>query len=101
MVRLRQRRNQEAAQQALIAVGLQHFLPLGHFYLGVALARMGHRERAILAFETAVVMLPGLMPAHRWLAALAMQPGGDPEKAARHREIYLQLRKRRGLQAES
>jgi predicted AlkP superfamily phosphohydrolase/phosphomutase/tetratricopeptide (TPR) repeat protein len=94
-VRLRQRRNEEGAQQALIAVGLQHFLPLGHFYLGMALARLGHRERAILAFETSVVMLPGLMPAHRWLAALAMQPGGDPEKAARHREIYLRLRKRR------
>jgi predicted AlkP superfamily phosphohydrolase/phosphomutase/tetratricopeptide (TPR) repeat protein len=101
MVHLRQRRNQEAAQQALIAVGLQHFLPLGHFHLGIALARMGHRERAILAFETSVVMLPGLIPAHRWLAALAMQPGGDPEKAARHREIYLQLRKRRGMQVES
>jgi predicted AlkP superfamily phosphohydrolase/phosphomutase/tetratricopeptide (TPR) repeat protein len=100
MVRLRQRRNEEAAQQALIAVGLQHFLPLGHFYLGMALARLGHRERAVLAFETSVVMLPGLMPAHRWLATLAMQPGGDVEKAARHRGIYLQLRKRRGRQAE-
>ena len=28
MVRLRQRRNEEAAEQALLAVGLQHFLPL-------------------------------------------------------------------------
>ena len=99
MVRLRQRRNEEAAQQALIAVGLQHFLPLGHFYLGIALARLGHRERAVLAFETSVVMLPGLMPAHRWLATLAAQPGGDPEKAARHRGFYLQLRKRQGRQA--
>jgi predicted AlkP superfamily phosphohydrolase/phosphomutase/tetratricopeptide (TPR) repeat protein len=92
---LRQRRNQEAAEQALLAVGLQHFLPMGHFHLGVALARLGHRERSILAFETALTMLPGLMPAHRWLAALQMQPGGDPERAARHREVFLQLRRRR------
>lgn len=95
MVRLRQRRNEEAAEAALVAVGLQHFLPTGHFHLGVALARLGHRERAILAFETAATMLPGLLAAHRWLATLYVQPGGNPEKATRHREIYLQLRKRR------
>ncbi len=95
MVHLRKRRNEEAAEQALQAVGLQHFLPLGHFYLGVALARLGHRERAALAFETSVTMLPGLMAGHRWLATLYQQAGGDPEKAARHREIYLRMRKRR------
>jgi predicted AlkP superfamily phosphohydrolase/phosphomutase/tetratricopeptide (TPR) repeat protein len=95
MVRLRQRRNEEAAEQALLSVGLQHFLPLGHFYLGVALARLGHRERAALAFETSLSMLPGLLAAHRWLAALYTQPGGDVEKAVRHRSIYLQLRHQR------
>jgi predicted AlkP superfamily phosphohydrolase/phosphomutase/tetratricopeptide (TPR) repeat protein len=95
VVRLRQRRNEDAAEQALLAVGLQHFLPVGHFHLGVALARLGHRERAVLAFETAASMLPGLLAAHRWIAALCTQAGGDPEKAARHRGIYLQLRKRR------
>jgi predicted AlkP superfamily phosphohydrolase/phosphomutase/tetratricopeptide (TPR) repeat protein len=95
VVHLRQRRNEEAAEQALLAVGLQHFLPMGHFHLGVALARLGHRDRSILAFETALSMLPGLMPAHRWLSALQMQPGGDLERAARHREIFLELRQRR------
>jgi len=101
MVHLRKRRNEQAAEQALQAVGLQHFLPLGHFYLGVALARLGHRERAALAFETSVTMLPGLLAAHRWLAALYQQAGGDPEKAARHREIYLRMRKRRETQAQA
>jgi len=95
IVRLRQRQNEEAAEQALRAVGLQHFLPSGHFHLGVALARMGHHQRATLAFETCVTMLPGLIAAHRWLAALYTQPGGDIEKAVRHRSIYLQLRKQR------
>jgi predicted AlkP superfamily phosphohydrolase/phosphomutase/tetratricopeptide (TPR) repeat protein len=101
LVRLRQRRDEAAAEQALLAVGLQHFLPLGHFYLGVALARLGHRERAIVAFETAAGMLPGLVAAHRYLAALCTQPGGDPEKAARHRGIYLQLRRRRERRSQA
>jgi tetratricopeptide (TPR) repeat protein len=101
MVHLRKRRNEQAAEEALHAVGLQHFLPLGHFYLGVALARLGHRERAALAFETSLTMLPGLLAAHRRLAALYQQAGGDPEKAARHREIYLQMRRRREVKAEA
>jgi predicted AlkP superfamily phosphohydrolase/phosphomutase/tetratricopeptide (TPR) repeat protein len=92
-VRLRQRRNEEAAEQALLAVGLQHFMPLGHFYLGVALARLAHRDRAALAFETSLSMVPGLVAAHRWLAALYTQPGGDVEKAASHRSIYLKMRR--------
>lgn len=100
MVRLRQRRNEEAAEQALLAVGLQHFLPLGHFYLGVALARLGHRQRAMLAFETCLSMLPGLVAAHRWLAALHSQPGGDLDKAVRHRSLYTQLMHQRKARAQ-
>src|SRR6202167_425047 len=99
VVRLRQRRNQEAAEQALLAVGLQHFLPLGHFYLGIALARLGHRDRSALAFETSLSMLPGLIAAHRWLAALYTHPGGDFEKATRHREIFLRMRTKRQTKA--
>ena len=101
VVRLRQRRNEEAAEQALLAVGLQHYLPLGHFHLGVALARLGHRERAALAFETSLSMLPGLMAAHRWLAALYTQPDGDLEKATRHREIFLRMRQKRQTRVQA
>ena len=100
MVRLRQRRNEEGAEEALVAVGLQHFLPQGHFYLGVALARLGHRERAILAFETALSMLPGLLAAHRWLAALYAHPHGSAEKSARHRYILAQLKRQRELKSQ-
>jgi predicted AlkP superfamily phosphohydrolase/phosphomutase/tetratricopeptide (TPR) repeat protein len=100
-VHLGKRRNEQAVEQALHAVGLQHFLPLGHFYLGVGLARISHRERAVLAFETSLTMLPGLMAAHRWLAALYRQPGGDPEKAARHNSIYLQMRHERETKAHA
>jgi hypothetical protein len=76
-------------------VGLQHFLPLGHYYLGVALARLGHPHRATLAFETSVSMLPGLVNGHRWLAALHARPGGDHEKAISHRRLASDLLKRR------
>ncbi len=94
-VNLRKRHNEDAAEEALLAVGLQHFLPLGHYALGVALARLGHPHRATLAFETSVSMLPGLVNAHRWLAALESRPGGDLEKAASHRKLAADLLKRR------
>jgi tetratricopeptide (TPR) repeat protein len=100
IVYLRKRRNDLAAERALHAVGLQHFLPQGHFYLGVALARLGYRERAVLAFETSLIMVPGLMAAHRWLANLYRQPGGDPEKSASHNSIYLQMRQRQKTKAQ-
>ena len=95
IVHLRQHRDEEAASEALIAVGLQHFFPLGHFNLGIALARLGQRERAMLAFETSLTMLPTLAAAHRWLGFLYAQPGGDAVKAARHRYLHEQLRRRR------
>jgi len=91
-VYLRKRRFEDAAAEALIAVGLQHFAPLGHFNLGVALARLGQHDRAKLAFETSLTILPGFAAAHRWLAVLYSQPGGDPVRAARHRYLFDQLR---------
>lgn len=95
IVRLHQRRNEEAAQDALTAVGLQHFFPQGHYHLGVALARLGHFERAALAFETALSMQPGLLNAHRWLAGIYGRSGGDLARAAHHRRMANELRRQR------
>jgi predicted AlkP superfamily phosphohydrolase/phosphomutase/tetratricopeptide (TPR) repeat protein len=92
MVYLRQRRFEEAASEALLAVSLQHFAPLGHFNLGIALARLGQRDRAILAFETSLTILPGLAAAHRWLGVLYSGPSGDAVRAARHRYLFDLLR---------
>jgi predicted AlkP superfamily phosphohydrolase/phosphomutase/tetratricopeptide (TPR) repeat protein len=97
---LRKRQNEDAAEESLVAVGLQHFLPLGHYCLGVALARLGHPHRATVAFDTSVSMLPGLVNGHRWLAALHSRPGGDREKAATHRQIASDLLKRRREQIQ-
>jgi predicted AlkP superfamily phosphohydrolase/phosphomutase/tetratricopeptide (TPR) repeat protein len=94
MVRLRQRRNEEVVEEALLAVGLQHFLPMGHYVLGIALARLGHYHRATLALETSLSMLPGLAAAHRWLSVIYSRPGGDLAKAEQHRRIWQELRER-------
>jgi tetratricopeptide (TPR) repeat protein len=94
-VSLSQRRNREAAEQALTAVGLDHYLPLGHLVLGFALTRLRQLDRARIAFETAISIAPGMLNAHRWLAAIHSQPGGDPVKAAEHREIARELRRQR------
>jgi Tfp pilus assembly protein PilF len=100
VVRLRQRRNEEAAEQALLAVGLQHFLAAGTFLSrewrwrgwGIATAR---RWRS----KPRSACCPGLMAAHRWLAALYTHPGGNLEKATRHREMFLRMRRQRQTKA--
>jgi len=94
-VHLRQRQNEQAVEEALLAVSLQHFLPMGHFYLGVALARLGHFHRSGLAFETVVAMVPGFINAHRWLVAIHSRPGGDLSKAAQHRKLVGDVIQRR------
>jgi tetratricopeptide (TPR) repeat protein len=95
VVHIRKRRNEEAAEQALIAVGLQHFLPRGHYALGVSLARLAIYDRATLAFETVLTILPGSAAAHRWLVALYSRPDGNPALAAEHRRLGRELWKKK------
>ncbi|HEY1769957.1 MAG TPA: alkaline phosphatase family protein [Chthoniobacterales bacterium] len=77
--------NPETADAALHAVSLLHRLPLAHFNLGVAMARSGELDRAILALETALRFQPEMLNAHRYLATLYRnQP--NPEKAAFHQQ---------------
>ena len=77
--------NQETADMALRALSLLHRLPIAHFNLGVAMARSGESERAIVAFETALRFRPDMANAHRYLALLQQQ-GGDQAKADLHRQ---------------
>ncbi len=81
----RQGLNQETVDTALRAVSLLHRLPVAHFNLGVALARAGESERARLALQTALRFQPDLINAHRFLAALESEEGGDSAAAAFHR----------------
>lgn len=69
-IHLRRHENAAAIDAALDATQLLFHLPRAHFTLGVALARQGRRDEAIIALKRAVAMQPSLLPAHRWLAAL-------------------------------
>ena len=90
--------NQETVDTALQAVSLLHGLPAAHFNLGVAMARSGENERAIVAFETALRFNSQMMNAHRYLATLYKAEGGDAEKAEYHRrEAFLLSRQRAPL----
>ncbi len=82
----RQGLNQETVDTALRAVSLLHRLPIAHFNLGVAMARSGETERAIVAFETALRFQPKMVNAHRYLTTLHRNNGGDLKKAAFHRQ---------------
>ena len=88
--------NQQTVDYALRAVSLLHRLPLAHFNLGVALARSGENERAILAFSTALRFNPHLINAHRYLATIYKMEDGDPAKAAFHRAEVARLTPRAG-----
>lgn len=94
-ISLVERKHQEAAEEALIAVGLDHYMPLGHHVLGVALVRLRQFDRATLAFETALSIAPSLINAHRWLYVIHSRPGGDREKATAHRKTAEELRRQR------
>ncbi len=83
--------NQETVEASLRAVGLLHRLPLAHFNLGIAMARGGQPERAIVAFETALRFAPRMHNAHRYLATLHRTNGGDVKKAAFHHEEVAKL----------
>ncbi len=83
---LPQRRDLEVAEAALAAVSYAHPLPLGHFYLGLALARMNQLARAAQALETALRLNPAAMPvAHRALVRIYTRLG-DPQRAVQHEQ---------------
>jgi predicted AlkP superfamily phosphohydrolase/phosphomutase/tetratricopeptide (TPR) repeat protein len=92
-VHLRRGENAEAADTALKAVGLIHRLPQAHFNLGVALARTGNHDRAIVAFETVLAFRPDFYNAHRWLARLYRMREGGTEKFIQH---YAAIERARG-----
>lgn len=82
-VRLRQGRPRDAAESALTSIACRHDLPLTHFWLGVALARIGEVPRAIQAFETSLSFHPPLRISHKMLAAIyGASPKGDEHRRA-------------------
>lgn len=87
-VLLRQRFWELAGATALKAVGLQHNLPLAHFYLALAVERLRHHAVATDALRTAISYAPGFVAARRMLIQLlARQPGGENEIAAQRQAL--------------
>jgi tetratricopeptide (TPR) repeat protein len=81
---VRQNRTDEALHHALEAVSLRHDLPVAHFQMGAILSKSGDYPRAIMAFEAALALQPGLRPAHRYLARLYGMTGRVPEGGLHH-----------------
>ncbi len=98
VVALRQRRDSDAVAHALRSVGLKYYRGSAHFHLGVALVRLGRYERAAQAFRACLSIQPGVIAAHRWLAAIYRIGGAGLTNGARAAEHQLwaeQLRARR------
>ncbi|MBS0632367.1 MAG: alkaline phosphatase family protein [Verrucomicrobia bacterium] len=92
---LRERHWELAAAAALKATELQHNLPYAHYFLGLAIERLGHREVALDAFRTALNYAPGLIVARRALIALLLKTPGHETEVAQHRQlIAIQLDRR-------
>jgi Tfp pilus assembly protein PilF len=89
---LPRRRNRLAAEEALQAVALLYPYPLAHFWLGVALHRMGRIPRAVQALEVAVALNPNFREAHLRLARIYQNRLHDDDKATEHRMLAAQLR---------
>jgi predicted AlkP superfamily phosphohydrolase/phosphomutase/tetratricopeptide (TPR) repeat protein len=87
-------RPEEAADEALHAVWLQHDLAPAHFHLGAALARIGDRARAIEAFETCLSLDDRAAAAHLWLARLYESGALNLEKALFHRRSASEILER-------
>ena len=84
-VRLAQRRNLEAAEEALSATELLYHYPLGHYYLGVALHRLGRIAPAVQALNIALTLNPNFVEAHERLIHLYEKRLHQPRKAHHHR----------------
>jgi predicted AlkP superfamily phosphohydrolase/phosphomutase/predicted Zn-dependent protease len=82
---------QEAADEALEAIGLKFDLPGSHYVLGVSLARVGRIDRAVQALETCLSHAPNTVLAHEWLAAIHEQATHDLARAAGHRTRIAEL----------
>ncbi|MDB6069092.1 MAG: type phosphodiesterase/nucleotide pyrophosphatase [Verrucomicrobiales bacterium] len=72
---VRQDQDSDSLAAALTAVGLLHFLPMGHFQLGAILSKMGDADSAIRAFEIGLVQQPGNPHALRYLSLLLRRRG--------------------------
>ncbi len=80
-------RFESAADHAREAIRLTYHLPMAHYHLGVALARLEVHAEAARAFEACLEQRPNTPEAHAWLARLYWESLGDPEMAREHQAL--------------
>lgn len=85
---LRQKKYEQAIDEALIAINLAYHSPQAHFHLGEALMRSGDALHAAEAFEVCLRMSPDLGQARNYLIDLYENRLCQPEKAAAHQSFF-------------
>ncbi len=88
---LSQRRNMDAVEAALNAIGQLYFNPTAHYLLGVALLRVGRLPRAIEAFKVCLAQNPNHVRAHKRLAHIYKSRLHQESAAAEHLEMASRL----------
>ncbi len=83
-------RFEDSIDFSLRALEIQQVFPDAHYQLGVALAWVEDFDHAVQSFNVAVSMEPGLIDAHRFLAALYTRQGKTME-AAQHQDRVAKL----------
>ncbi len=88
------RKNIEAAEEALTAVGLRYHNPEAHCILGIALHRMGKIGEALQALNISVSQNPHFPEAHRRLALIYKRRIKDDVLSEKHAELARESRTR-------
>lgn len=84
---LANRKNKDAANQALDILALRYHSPLAHFYLGCALHRLGKLRDAICALERALQQNPNFPDACHRLAYIYKKRLGMEDRAAEYKKM--------------
>ncbi len=84
---LKQRKDRDALEAGLRAVGLQFHNPVVHYMIGVALHRMGRVVEAVEALKVATIQNPNYPDPHRRLAYIYKRRLKDDVLADRHRRL--------------
>ncbi len=84
---------EEAAENALNAIGLIYHFPAAHHHLGEAMYNMEKYEEAIQAFEICIRLAPRMQKARSWIIKIYEEKLNQPENAEEHRNILKDMMK--------
>ena len=94
-------RYEDAIDEALTALGLIYHQPASHWYLGLALDKLGECERAAEAFEVCLAIAPQMGEARNRLIELYERDLQQADKAAAHKAVFARMSDAGTAQADS